>query len=364
MQNKEMKHESNTKPRIEYIDAMRGFTMIMVVLYHIKLNNFSGPADNTLFTLILMSFIMPLFFFISGFCTYKYNTCILKLQPLVTSLKNKIQIYVIPTLIIGLVYTYIVTKQNWYDFIIDDLKLGYWFTIALLEMFLIYYLICFLTKKWTIKENFRPLFIALIGTSLCMYLALSPIRRFSMLTEWCDATSFTRTCQYFIYFVTGIIASKYRNYFFNAQSNKYISAIVIVLFSLLIYYQFTILDFNSWVIEKFFTRISPVILGLCGIFIVFNFFRTYQDCFTKESKIGQILQYIGRRTLDIYLLHYFFIPTIPYFGNFIQNTPNLVIEVTVLSLCSILVVVFCLILSSLIRTSSYLSYYLLGVKQK
>ena len=143
MQNKEMKHESNTKPRIEYIDAMRGFTMIMVVLYHIKLNNFSGPADNTLFTLILMSFIMPLFFFISGFCTYKYNTCILKLQPLVTSLKNKIQIYVIPTLIIGLVYTYIVTKQNWYDFIIDDLKLGYWFTIALLEMFLIYYLICF-----------------------------------------------------------------------------------------------------------------------------------------------------------------------------------------------------------------------------
>ena len=364
MQNKEMKYESNTKPRIEYIDAMRGFTMIMVVLYHIKLNNFSGPADNTIFTSILMSFRMPLFFFISGFLTYKYNTCIQSHSSLIANSLKKIRIQVIPTLIIGLTYTYIIANKNWHDFIANDLKLGYWFTIALLEMFLIYYLVCFLTKKWTIKENFTPLIIVLVGTSLCMYLALSPIKRFPMLNSWCDAISFTRTCQYFIYFVAGIIASKYRNIFFLAQRNQYISAIAIVSFTLLTYYNFTIVDYDSYAIEKFFTRISPVILGLLGIFIVFNFFRTYQENFTRERKLGRILQFIGKRTLDIYLLHYFLIPTIPYFGDFIQDNPNFVIEATVLSLLSILVVAFCLVLSSIIRTSSFLGYYLFGVKQK
>ena len=185
-----------------------------------------------------------------------------------------------------------------------------------------------------------------------------------MLNSWCDAISFTRTCQYFIYFVAGIIASKYRNIFFLAQRNQYISAIAIVSFTLLTYYNFTIVDYDSYAIEKFFTRISPVILGLLGIFIVFNFFRTYQENFTRERKLGRILQFIGKRTLDIYLLHYFLIPTIPYFGDFIQDNPNFVIEATVLSLLSILVVAFCLVLSSIIRTSSFLGYYLFGVKQK
>ena len=47
--------------------------------------------------------------------------------------------------------------------------------------------------------------------------------------------------------------------------------------------------------------------------MVFMFFRYYHDFF-EQTRFGQSLQFIGRRTLDIYLLHYFFLPKLPMVG--------------------------------------------------
>ena len=54
--------------RIEYIDAMRGFTMIIVVLHHVSLMAFGVDSA---FEKWSYEFRMPLFFFISGFLMYK-----------------------------------------------------------------------------------------------------------------------------------------------------------------------------------------------------------------------------------------------------------------------------------------------------
>ena len=55
------------KKRIEYLDALRGFTMILVVMSHVALFNLgvdvrSDGCYHTYFQL----FRMPLFFFVSG----------------------------------------------------------------------------------------------------------------------------------------------------------------------------------------------------------------------------------------------------------------------------------------------------------
>lgn len=57
----------NQQKRIEYIDAMRGFTIILVVLHHLSF--FSNSFVDSIF----ISFRMPLFFFISGFIGFKVN---------------------------------------------------------------------------------------------------------------------------------------------------------------------------------------------------------------------------------------------------------------------------------------------------
>ena len=57
--------------RMEWLDAMRGFTMILVVAYHVAQFGF-GESEKTSVSLpFLVLFRMPLFFFVSGFLAYK-----------------------------------------------------------------------------------------------------------------------------------------------------------------------------------------------------------------------------------------------------------------------------------------------------
>lgn len=60
------------KKRLEYIDAVRGLTMFLVVSQHIT--TFWGDKDVVATSVLdqsMMTFRMPLFFFISGFIAYK-----------------------------------------------------------------------------------------------------------------------------------------------------------------------------------------------------------------------------------------------------------------------------------------------------
>ena len=68
-----MQKEINQSKRIEYIDAMRGFTMFLVVLGHCAFYCMGGVADDNVYLDIFQSFRMPLFFFVSGFVFYKGN---------------------------------------------------------------------------------------------------------------------------------------------------------------------------------------------------------------------------------------------------------------------------------------------------
>lgn len=56
---------------MEWLDAMRGLTMILVVAYHVAQISF-GVSERTSSSLpFLVLFRMPLFFFVSGFLAYK-----------------------------------------------------------------------------------------------------------------------------------------------------------------------------------------------------------------------------------------------------------------------------------------------------
>ena len=59
------------KERMEWLDAMRGFTMILVVAYHVAQMGFMQPVKQSSSMSFLMLFRMPLFFFVSGFLAYK-----------------------------------------------------------------------------------------------------------------------------------------------------------------------------------------------------------------------------------------------------------------------------------------------------
>ena len=58
------------KQRVRYIDALRGFTMILVVWAHVMLDMGLG-GYNTVLGSIFLTFRMPMFFYISGYIAYK-----------------------------------------------------------------------------------------------------------------------------------------------------------------------------------------------------------------------------------------------------------------------------------------------------
>lgn len=68
---------SQPTKRIEYIDALRGFTMILVVFSHVEMTSL-GFETPTFLNSMFMSFRMPLFFFISGFIR-TWNNVVLEL---------------------------------------------------------------------------------------------------------------------------------------------------------------------------------------------------------------------------------------------------------------------------------------------
>ena len=95
--------------------------------------------------------------------------------------------------------------------------------------------------------------------------------------------------------------------------------------------------------------------------MVVIFFRNYQSWFTQERFIGRTLQYIGVRTLDVYLLHYILLPRLPQVGQWLnQNRPNFVLEVVTSFSVALIVIAFCLLISQILRISPLFRQYLFG----
>ncbi len=348
--------------RIEYIDALRGFTMVLVVLGHIELISFC--EQTFLYTPYYKFFRMPLFFFISGYIAFRSK----KVWDTHTFLKEsikKLRIQLIPTLIFGLTFTCLFNHGNIKTFIEDISKNGYWFTIALLEMFLVYYTanylsyILFRKQQSKNNENNEKEFIVTMFVSVLFVYLIKLASIFSEpVNKFMNITSFYYLPFYFPHFIFGVTAAKYKSAFEKTINNSFFMAGVITIF-------FFVLYFRPFIMEQITggKELSACALSFTGIFIVYNFFRKYQGSFSNVTKLGTTLQYIGKRTLDIYLLHHFFLPYIPKINHLLGQSPNLVLELTGF-LLSFLVIGCCLLISNIIRLSDFLAYWLFGVKKK
>lgn len=126
--------------RIEYIDAMRGFTMLLVIYAHIELFSLNINYIET-FTLnrVLILTRMPLFFFISGFILYK-STFLWNFSNTLNFLKKKFMVQIIPTTFFIFIYV-ICFNQNIKDLFFNPHKNGYWFTYTLFQYFIFYSII-------------------------------------------------------------------------------------------------------------------------------------------------------------------------------------------------------------------------------
>lgn len=340
-----MIRNTNAQSRLLWVDAMRGFSMILVVLAHV-LGGMGIGSYNTFLGSFFLTFRMPLFFFVSGYFSYRsiqwWNKSRIK-----DILKRKIQAQIICTIVFFSLYMY--CKGLTFDGNFG----GYWFTIVLFQMYVIYLSLSLFARL--IKKNIVP--ICMIILSLFGIILIAS--HFNGGALW-ELLSWLDFCKYLQFFTLGIIVSQYRSDFFKLLSKDWLITTTIILWVICL-----VLWYNDTFKEHFsiaYSVVHDIIIRYVSLLTIISIFYRNSEYFSRDSKDSRILRFIGQRTLDIYMIHFFFLPELTPFLGWIKSNDLLIIQM-LLSFTLTLVITFAsLFVSMAIRESKILSQWLFGVK--
>ena len=341
--------------------------MLLVVMSHVGAFGLGIRSCHEGISTLITKIHLPLFFFVSGFFAYRANE-VFDWKQYWSNLTQKTKTLLIPLLFFGLLFAITVVSHRRnippanaiLTLLNAPSKLGYWFTEVLLESFIIYYTISLLMRKQKLLHRQ----IVLVVVASCFFalslLGSSTFYKYNVLNWLC----IYHLLLYFQFFIFGNLASCYRNKFFKTIENQYVIGTLVLLFSGLYIVYLHIYGIAGNIVLQNATKIVVEAISILGVIVVVAVFRHYEHFFSTETRIGRGLQNIGQRTLDVYLIHYFLIPCLPAVGLFFNQTSNIVLETTTILALSLLVIVFCLIISSIIRVSPFLAHWLLGVKRE
>lgn len=342
---------------MEWLDAMRGFTMILVVAYHVSTDCFGQNIKHSSALSFFVLFRMPLFFFVSGFLAYSSKVQ-WSLRTLGQNMLKKCKVQLIPTIVFLAVFLSLM-RPNFLKGLeaamMSPTKSGYWFTWALLLMFIIYYVFAYLESKLP-KKTLIPILLLWTGATV-VYATIYMPSWFSYHKDpFFHYTSLIQVMTYFHFFLFGTIVRRYWSQVERLFDTKWFYAVVVTLAFI------CAVDYLKWHTLRLQWANLPRTLAMYSlILIVVMFFRHYKEWFTKQTTVGKCLQYIGTRTLDIYLLHFLFLPNAKMIGSFFsEHRRNFVFDTTLSMIVGLLVIGFCLITSNILRVSPIFRKYLFG----
>ena len=354
---------SPKKVRLGWLDALRGFTMILVVTNHVALKSFGMQIRWSAALQFFLLFRMPLFFFISGYLAYKAGR-VWNARTLGELSLKKLRVQIIPTVVFFLLFLAMIPTtpflHNLNEALASSMKAGYWFTLVLLYMLLTFYVFSYVESKLRVR-SWIPVTLLFI-VSLCFFETCYLPRYFSWASghkgpqnEFLNYSSLVEMFRYFPFFLFGSIVHRYWQQAQRLMDSRWFFPVVTALALV------CTLDVIKWhTLRMEWTSLPHTLAMFLLLSMVFMFFRYYHEFF-EQTRFGTGLQFIGRRTLDIYLLHYFFLPKLPMVGQFFRvNRHNFILDTTASLAIALLVVAFCVVTSQLLRVSPFLKKYLFG----
>ena len=335
----------NPTKRIEYIDALRGFTMILVVFQHVAaycwMINGKGISIHDYLTQIRM----PMFYFISGFVLFK-ATVVWDWKQVTAFFRKKIPVQLISPFIFFLlfIYTY---KVPFMDALTDHHKCGYWFTFVLFEYYCFYAIV-----RFCIRNKWSRIILLLLG---CLLYVVNSATIYDNipLPEHIKGLLSISNWKYFLFFVLGTIVKEHFSQVEKILDNKWLLPLCITLFFLVNGFK-DLIPVNDAVLN--------LILKFSGLVVLFSFFRINRHNLGKDRVVGRTLQYIGRRTLDIYLIHFFLIPWQLKYITVFSDHPMPIIEATVSLIIAGLIIAGSLLIGNIIRLSPFLAHWVFGAQ--
>ena len=331
------------KKRIAYIDAMRGFTMILVVFAHVC--HFCLGDSKMGYNAIFILFRLPCFFMLSGWLFEPVCH-----RPFRQIAHKKFMVQIVPTFI----FLLLLAPPPEFFHQLGTLKGGYWFTFVLFEFFILYMVIVRVGRRWT------PILAFAITIATFVYaryydsirssaegyqLIIIDVLGFLSVTAW----------RLFLFFYVGAWMRRHFDAFIRWTSKPAVIVLVFVAFFLI-----ASTSHKDNILYEMFRFYAGGITGMWMIFTIFRLFYT--------PRLSQIthhaLEYVGTRTLDIYLLHYFFLPRfLMTYSPQLHTYNSSLLEFLVIMLISLIVLLLSLLASYVLRLSPFLARYLFGVRK-
>lgn len=341
---------SKTKKRIQYIDALRGVLIFLVVFWHVEY--YGAQVTSTILVDCLKPFRMPMFFFVSGYMASRSEK-LFDANHTAMSIAKKAMSLLLPTLIFWALYVVIVigdtnvlSIQHW--------PAGYWFTLALFEVLWIYYnVLC--VSHYTHKRVVDVVLAAIaVWTTFCLLINWT-------MPQMINEKLIAGVQRHLPFFILGTFCRRYQKTFLKVVNHEVLKGVATVaLLGLLVFYIQH--DFG----KDFSTLKTAVglVISLCSIAVVFSWFHNHGALFESRTRAVRCLCFIGTRTLDIYVLHYFFIPKLPFLTHYLRQGANTAVELVAVGAVSVVVILMCLAVSSVVRNSKVLGHYLFRAKIK
>lgn len=320
--------------RLQFIDALRGLAIFLVILAHAFMFNGLSPVNEPESKLAcfwynaMFYFHLPLFFFISG---YFLSDTPQNFKNTSLQIWKKVRQLFIPFI----VCSFLLALWKGYT---------YWFLKTLFCFFLLCYPLNYIKYKLDGKVN--------IVVSLLYYVLVSVIGiLFSKMPVLGFVFDFR--LEYFVFFILGFLNKK-------TDYMRYVTDKLSVLFILIACawcYAYNTDIFHSIYVDY--------IVGFLLILVVWNVFSRMD-----ENRFLKFLSWLGVNTIEIYILHFYFGYKIPMFGNFIIENlmstdksivvTNLTLELIVISILTLCMMFLSIMLSKVIKANKYISLLMFG----
>lgn len=307
------------RERFGYLDILKGLAIFLVVLQHV-----AGGYDR------LCAFIVncniPIFFIVSGFLAYKENMA-------VNAFLQKKALYVFVPFTLSLVCFAIIKAVSIVGLVFDIGKGGYWFLLALFEIFILYVFQYYMSRNKTVVLFSLSIIIECLLLA-CAYVLPDNIN---------NLCGISYLAWFYPCFMAGIFIRKMDI----LSISKYLSTILFALFVGCFLYEGT----SNVIIFM----IRAVGYFCCAVYLFF-LVRTIDS--SVPPRVSNMLKLWGRNSLSIYILHFYFIVTI---GDLL-HTPYAVVNLIEGTIISVVIIYVSLLLSEIISVNNLIGKILLGKK--